>query len=73
MLTLVELLLVGFALLEVYFVLLLRCANTGSMPSHSTHLWEEGMCVKSFKLVVNGIFQEEGQKIGFCSCAIYTS
>ena len=45
--------------------LLLRCANTGSMPSHSTYLWEEGMCVKSFKLVVNGIFQEEGQKIVF--------
>jgi 5-oxoprolinase (ATP-hydrolysing) len=32
------------------------------MPSHSKHLWEEGMCVKSFKLVVNGIFQEEGLK-----------
>ena len=34
---------------------------TGSMPPHSRFLWEEGMCVKSFKLVENGIFQEEGQ------------
>lgn len=33
----------------------------GSMPAHSKHLWEEGMCVKSFKLVQNGIFQEEGR------------
>ena len=30
------------------------------MPSHSKHLWEEGMCTKSFKLVEKGIFQEEG-------------
>ena len=34
--------------------------HVGSMPPHSTFLWEEGMCVKSFKLVENGIFQEEG-------------
>ena len=32
----------------------------GSMPPDSQYLWEEGMCVKSFKLVENGIFQEEG-------------
>lgn len=31
------------------------------MPPDSKYLWEEGMCVKSFKLVENGIFQEEGQ------------
>ena len=31
------------------------------MPPHSKYLWEEGMCVKSFKLVENGVFQEEGQ------------
>ena len=30
------------------------------MPPDSKFLWEEGMCVKSFKLVKNGIFQEEG-------------
>ena len=34
--------------------------SLGSMPPHSTQLWEEGMCVKSFMLVKNGIFQEEG-------------
>ena len=33
---------------------------TGSMPPHSKHLWEEGMCTKSFKLVEKGEFQEEG-------------
>ena len=33
----------------------------GSMPPDSKYLWEEGMSVKSFKLVENGIFQEEGQ------------
>lgn len=32
----------------------------GSMPPNSTHINEEGMAVKSFKLVENGIFQEEG-------------
>ena len=32
----------------------------GSMPPYSKFLWEEGMCVKSFYLVKNGIFQEEG-------------
>jgi 5-oxoprolinase (ATP-hydrolysing) len=31
----------------------------GSMPPDSKYLWEEGMCVKSFKLVDDGIFQEE--------------
>ena len=31
------------------------------MPPNSRFLWEEGMCVKSFKLVENGIFQEEGR------------
>lgn len=30
------------------------------MPPHSKYLWEEGMNVKSFKLVKNGVFQEEG-------------
>jgi N-methylhydantoinase B/oxoprolinase/acetone carboxylase alpha subunit len=34
--------------------------HPGSMPSNSRHLWEEGMCVKSFFLVKDGIFQEEG-------------
>ncbi|CAG2174014.1 unnamed protein product, partial [Oppiella nova] len=32
----------------------------GSMPPHSTTLFEEGAAVKSFKLVKSGIFQEEG-------------
>lgn len=33
----------------------------GSMPPHSKYLWEEGVCVKSFKIVEHGVFQEEGQ------------
>ena len=33
----------------------------GSMPPNSRFLWEEGMCVKSFKLVQNGIFQEDSK------------
>lgn len=32
----------------------------GSMPAHSTHLLHEGAVFKSFKLVENGVFQEEG-------------
>lgn len=32
----------------------------GSMPAHSTCLLHEGAVFKSFKLVENGVFQEEG-------------
>lgn len=32
----------------------------GSMPPYSKNLLEEGMSVKSYKLVNNGVFQEEG-------------
>jgi 5-oxoprolinase (ATP-hydrolysing) len=32
----------------------------GSMPPNSRSLEEEGACIESFKLVENGIFQEEG-------------
>ncbi|NIQ03309.1 MAG: 5-oxoprolinase, partial [Nitrospinaceae bacterium] len=32
----------------------------GSMPPFSTGLEEEGACIKSFKLVAQGIFQEQG-------------
>ena len=45
---------------------------TGSMPPHSKYLWEEGMCVKSFKLVQNGIFQEEGVCYMFCFVLFFT-
>ena len=41
----------------------LSCSHVGSMPPHSKHLWEEGMCVKSFMLVKNSIFQEEGELV----------
>ena len=41
----------------------LSCSLVGSMPPHSKHLWEEGMCVKSFMLVKNSIFQEEGELV----------
>ena len=30
------------------------------MPPNSHYLWEEGMFVKTFKLVENGVFQEKG-------------
>lgn len=32
----------------------------GSMPPNSRNLEEEGACIESFKLVENGIFQEQG-------------
>ncbi|KAL3520218.1 hypothetical protein ACH5RR_018367, partial [Cinchona calisaya] len=32
----------------------------GSMPPFSKAIWEEGAAIKAFKLVENGIFQEEG-------------
>lgn len=32
----------------------------GSMPPFSKFIWEEGAAIKAFKLVENGIFQEEG-------------
>jgi len=34
--------------------------SPGSMPPFSHTLLEEGACIKSFKLVVGGVFQEEG-------------
>jgi len=34
--------------------------SPGSMPPFSHALNEEGACIKSFKLVKNGVFQEEG-------------
>jgi 5-oxoprolinase (ATP-hydrolysing) len=33
----------------------------GSMPPHSKSIFEEGAVFKSFFLVKNGIFQEEGK------------
>ncbi|PKA48549.1 5-oxoprolinase [Apostasia shenzhenica] len=32
----------------------------GSMPPFSKAIWEEGAAIKAFKLVENGVFQEEG-------------
>lgn len=40
--------------------------SPGSMPPFSKRLLEEGACIKSFKLVENGIFQEEGIKKLLC-------
>ena len=34
--------------------------SPGSMPPFSRRLLEEGVCIKSFKLVENGVFNEEG-------------
>ena len=34
--------------------------SPGSMPPYSRELKEEGACIKSFKLVENGVFNEEG-------------
>jgi 5-oxoprolinase (ATP-hydrolysing) len=41
----------------------------GSMPPNSTSLWQEGACFRSFKVVRNGEFQENGT---FFSIKIYT-
>ncbi|PON86239.1 Winged helix-turn-helix DNA-binding protein [Trema orientale] len=42
----------------------------GSMPPFSKSIWEEGPAIKAFKLVENGIFQEEGvsKLLQFPSC-----
>ena len=34
--------------------------SPGSMPPFSRELKEEGACIKTFKLVENGVFNEEG-------------
>jgi 5-oxoprolinase (ATP-hydrolysing) len=34
----------------------------GSMPPHSTELWQEGVAVETFKIVKEGMFDEEGLK-----------
>lgn len=34
----------------------------GSMPPHSTTLQQEGAVFTSFKLVMGGVFQEEGER-----------
>ena len=34
--------------------------SPGSMPPNSRRIEEEGACITSFKLVENGVFQEEG-------------
>lgn len=49
-------------------------ATPGSMPPHSKSIFEEGAVFKSFFLVKNGVFQEEGYcyqihlnfSFGFC-------
>ena len=43
-----------------YMLLIMKCF-VGSMPPYSKNLLEEGMSVKSYKLVNNGVFQEEGE------------
>lgn len=32
----------------------------GSMPPHSTELWQEGVAVETFKMVKEGVFDDEG-------------
>jgi 5-oxoprolinase (ATP-hydrolysing) len=32
----------------------------GSMPPHSTELWQEGVAVETFKIVKEGVFDDEG-------------
>ena len=33
--------------------------SAGSLPPHSTELWQEGAAIKSVKLVQDGVFNEE--------------
>ena len=37
------------------------------MPPHSKTIWEEGAIFKSFLLIKNGVFQEEGK----CCCVMH--
>ena len=41
----------------------------GSMPPNSQFLWQEGMCVKSYKLVSEGKFQEDGMYVNYIRIA----
>lgn len=46
--------------------------TAGSMPPNSTELWQEGVAVESFKMVKEGLFDEEGlTKILFDEPASY--
>ena len=45
----------------------------GSMPPHSRHINEEGAVFRSFYLVKNGVFQEEGigiEGLKMCTCLV---
>jgi len=61
------LILVAYRLVRTHLVLTpfklfppLPSNHIGSMPPFSHTLDDEGACIKSFKLVVNGVFQEKG-------------
>lgn len=54
------LILVGFLRVNIIIYNLKNYKIKGSMPPFSRSLQEEGVSIKSFKLVKNGIFQEEG-------------
>ena len=47
-----------------------RRAHVGSMPPFSRTLAEEGACFKSFKIVVNGVFQVGHSCCCVCVCAV---
>lgn len=36
--------------------------SAGSLPPHSTELWQEGAAIKSVKLVQDGVFDEEAMR-----------
>lgn len=44
----------------------------GSMPPHSKSIFEEGAVFKSFFLVKNGTFQEEGQLLSIAVLPWFT-
>ena len=48
---------------EVKFIFCRNIFLSGSMPPNSHSIFEEGAVFKSFKIVSEGVFQEEGKVV----------
>lgn len=48
---------------EVKFIFCRNICLSGSMPPNSHSIFEEGAAFKSFKIVSEGVFQEEGKVV----------
>ena len=48
---------------EIKFIFFRNIFLSGSMPPNSHSIFEEGAVFKSFKIVSEGVFQEEGKVV----------